>query len=123
VRLTKHRRSRYVAGRAPTPGFSIRPHWDACCFALPHPLATEPLSIGRWLGFGLLAPGKLYIGYTEERGPQMLFGEQVPRRYGVVDPRRCAVLCEVMRAARVHLLRGGVAAGPAGPPTTIPVLN
>jgi hypothetical protein len=48
---------------------------------------------------GLLVPDKLYIGYTEEGGPLMLFGEQVPRRYRVVDPRTGAVLREGTRAS------------------------
>ena len=48
---------------------------------------------------GLLVPGKLYIGYTEEGGPLMLFGDQVPRRYRVVDPRTGAVLSEGTRAS------------------------
>ena len=50
---------------------------------------------------GLLVPGRLYIGYAEEGGPLMLFGEQVPRRYRVVDPRTGEVLREGMRAS-VH---------------------
>jgi hypothetical protein len=41
----------------------------------------------------------LYIGYTDEGGPLMIFGEQVPRHYRVVDPRTGAVLREGTRAA------------------------
>ncbi len=48
---------------------------------------------------GLLVPGRLYIGYTEEGGPLMLFGEDVPRRYRVVDPRMGVVLREGTRAS------------------------
>src|SRR5262245_30479537 len=48
---------------------------------------------------GLLAPGRLYIGYAEEGGPLMLFGEQVPLRYRVVDPRTGAVVREGTRAS------------------------
>jgi hypothetical protein len=48
---------------------------------------------------GLLVPGKLYIGYTEEGGPLMMYGEQVPRRYRVVDPRTGAMLREGTRAS------------------------
>jgi hypothetical protein len=49
---------------------------------------------------GLLVPGKLYIGYTDEGGAlEIMFGEQVPRRYRVVDPRTGTVLHEGTRAA------------------------
>jgi hypothetical protein len=49
---------------------------------------------------GLLVPGKLYICYAEEGGPLwMLAGEQVPRRYRVVDPRTGAVVREGTRAS------------------------
>lgn len=48
---------------------------------------------------GLLAPGRLYIGYTKEGGPLRLFGEEAPRRYRVVDPRTGAVLREGSRAS------------------------
>jgi hypothetical protein len=49
---------------------------------------------------GLLVPGKLYISYGEEGGPLMiLVGEQVPRRYRVVDPRTGAVVREGTRAS------------------------
>ena len=44
-------------------------------------------------------PGKLYIGYAEEGGPLMLFGQQVPPRYRVMDPRSGAVLREGTRAS------------------------
>ena len=36
---------------------------------------------------GLLVPGKLFIGYTEEGGDLRVFGDQVPLPYRVVDPR------------------------------------
>jgi hypothetical protein len=48
---------------------------------------------------GLLAPGRRYVGYAEEGGPHMLFGEQAPRRYRVIDPRTGAVLREGKRAS------------------------
>ena len=48
---------------------------------------------------GLLVPGRLYIGYTEEGGPLMMYGEEVPRRYRVVDPRTGRVLREGTRAS------------------------
>jgi hypothetical protein len=48
---------------------------------------------------GLLVPGTLFIGYTEEGGQLRLFGAQVPRRYRVVDPRSGAVLREGTRAS------------------------
>jgi hypothetical protein len=49
---------------------------------------------------GLLVPDKLYIGYTDEGGPlEIMLGEQVPRRYRVLDPRTGAVLGEGMRAS------------------------
>jgi hypothetical protein len=47
---------------------------------------------------GLLVPNRLFICYSEEAGPLMLFGEQVPRRYRVIDPRTGAVLREGTRA-------------------------
>ncbi len=48
---------------------------------------------------GLLVPGRLYIGYTEEGGPLLIYGEQVPHRYRVVDPRTGEVLRSGTRAA------------------------
>jgi hypothetical protein len=48
---------------------------------------------------GLLVPNKLFICYAEEGGPLMLFGEQVPRRYRVIDPRTGAVVREGLRAS------------------------
>jgi hypothetical protein len=48
---------------------------------------------------GLLVPGKLFVGYTEEGGPLMMFGDQVPLRYRVVDPRSGVVLREGRRAS------------------------
>lgn len=41
---------------------------------------------------GLLVPGQLYIGYTEDGGPLKIYGDQVPRHYRVVDPRTGVVL-------------------------------
>jgi hypothetical protein len=46
---------------------------------------------------GLLVPGQLYIGYTEQGGPMMFYGEDVPKRYRVVDPRTGEVLREGVR--------------------------
>lgn len=48
---------------------------------------------------GLLAPGKLFIGYTEEGGPLMMFGDETPLRYRVVDPRTGEVLRRGRRAS------------------------
>jgi hypothetical protein len=48
---------------------------------------------------GLLVPNKLFICYAEEGGPLMLFGEQVPRRYRIIDPRTGAVVREGLRAS------------------------
>ena len=48
---------------------------------------------------GLLVPGRLYIGYTEQGGPLMIYGEDVPRRYRVVDPCSGEVLHEGTRDA------------------------
>ena len=42
-------------------------------------------------------PGRLYVGYAEQGGPLMLYGEDVPRRYRVVDPRSGEVLREGVR--------------------------
>jgi hypothetical protein len=47
---------------------------------------------------GLLAPDTLFICYTEAGGPLMIFGEQVPRHYRVIDPRTGALLHEGIRA-------------------------
>lgn len=48
---------------------------------------------------GLLVPGRLFICYTEEPGPMLLFGEEVPRRYRVIDPRSGEVVREGQRAS------------------------
>ncbi len=48
---------------------------------------------------GPLVPGKLFIGYSEEGGPLMLFGDQAPRRYRVIDLRTGSVLREGTRAS------------------------
>jgi hypothetical protein len=50
-------------------------------------------------------PGRLFIGYSEEGGPLMVFGDQVPRRYRVIDPRTGLVLCEGTRAFVDRLFR------------------
>jgi hypothetical protein len=36
---------------------------------------------------GLLVPGKLFICYTTEGGPHIFYGDDIPRRYQVIDPR------------------------------------
>jgi hypothetical protein len=41
---------------------------------------------------GLLLPGKLFICFQEDGGPLHLFGDDVPRRYRIVDPRSEAVI-------------------------------
>jgi hypothetical protein len=46
---------------------------------------------------GLLVPRQLYIGYTEQGGPLRLYGDEVPLRYRVVDPRSGEVLREGTR--------------------------
>jgi hypothetical protein len=46
---------------------------------------------------GLLVPGRLYVGYSEQGGPLMLYGEDVPQHYRVVDPRTGVVLREGVR--------------------------
>lgn len=49
---------------------------------------------------GLLVPGKLYIAYTSVGGPVRVFaGEQIPRRYRVVDPRTGETVREGTRAS------------------------
>ncbi len=48
---------------------------------------------------GLLVPGKLFICYTHEGGPHVIFGDAVPRRYRVVDPRTGDVLSAGERPA------------------------
>jgi hypothetical protein len=53
---------------------------------------------------GLLVPGRFYIGYAAEGGPLMLFGEHVPRRYRVVDPRSNTVLREGVRASATDMI-------------------
>jgi hypothetical protein len=53
---------------------------------------------------GLLVPGRLFVCYAEEGGPLMLFGEQVPLSYQVVDPRNGVVLREAKRAAHSDAL-------------------
>lgn len=51
---------------------------------------------------GLLVPGRLYIGYTTEGGPLRIYGEQVPRRYRVVDPLAGEILREGRCASDDH---------------------
>ena len=64
------------------PTTDMRPNWD--------------VTLGRR---GLLVPGKLFIAYTEEGGPMMMFGDQAPLRYYVVDPRTGRVLRQGDRAS------------------------
>lgn len=56
---------------------------------------------------GLLVPGQFYVGYTEEGGPLMTYGEDVPRRYRVVDPRSGEVLHEGTRDSQRIPDQGG----------------
>jgi hypothetical protein len=53
---------------------------------------------------GLLVPGRLFICYAEEGGPLMLFGEQVPLCYRVMDPRNGVVLRDAKRASHTDAL-------------------
>lgn len=46
---------------------------------------------------GLLVPDQLFVGYSEDGGRLMLFGDDVPRGYRVVDPRSGAVVGEGTR--------------------------
>lgn len=48
---------------------------------------------------GLLVAGKLFIGYASEGGPLMLFGDEVPRSYRVINPCTGEVLREGTRGA------------------------
>ena len=48
---------------------------------------------------GLLVPNKLFICYAEEGGPLKVYGDQVPLRYRVVDPRTGAILHTGTRSA------------------------
>ena len=48
---------------------------------------------------GLLVPNRLYIGYSEEGGPFIMFDDTVPLRYRVVDPRNGQVVREGKRAS------------------------
>jgi hypothetical protein len=48
---------------------------------------------------GLLVPNRLFICYSENAGLLMLFGEQAPRRYRVIDPRTGGVLRQGARAS------------------------
>lgn len=41
---------------------------------------------------GLLVPNRFFVCYTEDATPLRLFGEQVPRKYRVVDPRTGDIL-------------------------------
>ena len=48
---------------------------------------------------GLLAPGRLYVGYAEQGGPLKIFGVAVPRPYRVVDPRTGQIMREGRRSS------------------------
>jgi hypothetical protein len=56
---------------------------------------------------GLLVPGRLYIGYAEQGGPMMFYGEDVPKRYRVIDPRTGVVVHEGMRDSPRIADKGG----------------
>jgi hypothetical protein len=53
---------------------------------------------------GLLVPNKLFVCYTEAGGSLKIYGEQVPQRYRVIDPRTAAVVGEGMRASADDLI-------------------
>ncbi len=53
---------------------------------------------------GLLAPGRLFICYAEQGGALMLFGDDVPRRYRIVDPRTGAVVREGVRGPAENIV-------------------
>lgn len=54
---------------------------------------------------GLLVPGTLYIAYAEDGGPLMIFsGDQVPRRYRVIDPRSGELVRAGTRAATEQII-------------------
>lgn len=69
--------SRILAG---LPLADIQPNWQ--------------VTLGRR---GLLQPGKLFICYSEEGGPLMLFGDQLPLAFRVIDPRSGAIIREGKR--------------------------
>ena len=41
---------------------------------------------------GLLVPGKFFLCYSEEGGPLLIFGDDVPQHYRIVEPRTGAVV-------------------------------
>lgn len=53
---------------------------------------------------GLLVPGKLYVGYLEEGGPMMFYGNEVPLRYRVIDPRSGEVTQQGVRASATETI-------------------
>ncbi len=46
---------------------------------------------------GLLVPQRLFVAYSAEGGPLMLFGDEVPLPYTVVDPRTGVVVAKGVR--------------------------
>jgi hypothetical protein len=48
---------------------------------------------------GLLAPGKFFLCYSDDGGPLLLFGDQVPLHYRIVDPRTGDILVTGRRPA------------------------
>ncbi len=48
---------------------------------------------------GLLVPGRLFVAFSADGGPLMLFGDAVPLAYRVLDPRTGV---EVSRGVRAH---------------------
>ena len=46
---------------------------------------------------GLLVPGKLFICYSDDGGPLLIFGDEVPEHYRIVDPRTGAVVSSGVR--------------------------
>lgn len=59
----------------------MAPHWQA--------------TLGRR---GVLVPGRLFVAYSEDGGPLMMFGDDVPLRYRVVDARTGVVVKTGVRA-------------------------
>jgi hypothetical protein len=46
---------------------------------------------------GLLVPGKFFLCYSDDGGPLLIFGDDVPQHYRVIDPRSGAVVSSGVR--------------------------
>lgn len=46
---------------------------------------------------GLLVPGKFFLCYSDDGGPLLIFGDDVPRHYRIIDPRTGAVVSSGVR--------------------------